>query len=217
MDIISVAQRRYSTKEFDSTKSIDPQSMEQIRLLLQLSPSSTNIQPWHFIVATSAQGKARIAKATQGFYAFNEQKVLNASAVVVFCSRTAADEDFMNHLSDKEQLDGRYANDEFRAQNHAGRAAFANMHLFDLKDQQHWFDKQLYLNLGNFLLGVAALGFDALPMEGFDAKSLAEEFHLFEKGFTPSVLVAVGYHTATDFNLTLPKSRLSADEIIEQI
>lgn len=30
--------------------------------------------------------------------------------------------------------------------------------------------KQVYLNVGNFLLGVAAMGLDAVPIEGFDAR-----------------------------------------------
>ncbi|MFI3215006.1 MAG: nitroreductase family protein [Eubacteriales bacterium] len=91
------------------------------------------------------------------------------------------------------------------------------MHKYDYKDFQHWADKQVYLNLGNFLLGVAALGLDAIAMEGLDLKVLDEEFGLREKEFTSSIVVAVGYHKESDFNKDLPKSRLSKEEIIERI
>ncbi|MFI3305757.1 MAG: oxygen-insensitive NAD(P)H nitroreductase [Rikenellaceae bacterium] len=215
MDIINVLQSRYSAKEFDATRKITPELMEKIKTLLRLSPSSTNIQPWHFVVAASDEAKSRVAKATQGFFSFNEAKVLNSSAVVVFSAKAAVDEEFMNHLSNTEDAAGRFAQPEFKAQNHAARGIFADMHKYDLKDQQHWFEKQVYLNLGNFLLGVAALGLDALPMEGCDMKVLNEEFGLIEKGFTASFIVAVGYHAESDFNATLPKSRLAMDEVIE--
>ncbi|MFR9503755.1 MAG: oxygen-insensitive NAD(P)H nitroreductase [Rikenellaceae bacterium] len=217
MDIIESLERRYSTKEFDAEKGVDRSTVDKLKLLLQKSPSSTNIQPWHFVMASSQEAKRRVAKATQGFYHFNESKVLAAPLVIIFASRVAAEESFMDHLSDKEEADGRYATEELKASGHAGRAIFANMHLYDLKDQQHWFEKQTYLNLGCFLLGVAALGLDALPMEGCDLKVLTEEFGLIEKGFTASFIVAVGYHAESDFNSMLPKSRLAISEIIEEL
>ncbi len=46
------------------------------------------------------------------------------------------------------------------------------MHRKDLHDDAEWMAKQVYLNVGNFLLGVAALGLDAVPIEGFDAAIL---------------------------------------------
>ena len=62
MDIISVALKRHSTKAFDASKKLTPEQAEQIKTLLQYSPSSTNSQPWHFIVASTEEGKARVAK-----------------------------------------------------------------------------------------------------------------------------------------------------------
>lgn len=217
MDIITTLKTRYSTKEFDSTKKLTEEQVSSLEDLLQLSPSSTNIQPWHFVIATTDEGKQRIAKGAQGFFAFNEAKVLDASAVVIFASQIDLTDEHLNNVLEKEDADGRFPQAEFKAQNHGGRSVFANMHKLDYKDFQHWADKQVYLNLGNFLLGVASLGLDALPMEGVDLKVIDEEFGLREKGFTSSVVVAVGYHKDTDFNKDLPKSRLSKDEIIERV
>ena len=217
MDILNVLNTRYSTKEFDNTKKLTTEQIGQLEDLLQLSPSSTNIQPWHFVVATTEEGKKRMTKGTQGFFAFNEQKVLDASAVVIFSSKVDLTEEYLSKVLEKEDADGRFPQKEFKAQNHGARSIFANMHKLDYKDFQHWADKQVYLNLGNFLLGVAALGLDAIAMEGFDLKALDEEFGLREKGFTSSFVVAVGYHKKGDFNRELPKSRLSKEEIIERV
>lgn len=64
MDIVSVALKRYSTKAFDATKKLTAGEAEQLKTLLQYSPSSTNSQPWHFIVAStdgreSSRGESR--------------------------------------------------------------------------------------------------------------------------------------------------------------
>lgn len=217
MDIIKLAKERYSAKEFDNTKQLTDQQLEQIEDLLQLSPSSTNLQPWHFVIAHTQEGKERIAKGTTGFFEFNENKVLDASAVIIFASMVDLKEDYLHHLSEIEDADGRFVNKEFKEQNHGGRSIFSYMHKLDYKDFQHWADKQVYLNLGNFLLGVAGLGLDAIAMEGLDLKLLDQEFQLREKGFTSSIVVAVGYHKENDFNKTLPKSRLRKDEIIERV
>ena len=83
MDIISVALKRHSTKAFDPAKKLTAEEAEKIKTLLQYSPSSTNSQPWHFIVASTEEGKARVAKSAAGTYVFNERKMLDASHVVV--------------------------------------------------------------------------------------------------------------------------------------
>ncbi|MCZ4696402.1 oxygen-insensitive NAD(P)H nitroreductase [Ancylomarina euxinus] len=216
MNITDIANWRYSTKEFDPSKKISEKDFDKIKTLLRMSPSSTNIQPWHFVIANTEGGKERIAKGTQGFYQFNEQKVKDASHVIVFCARTDADDEYMLHLLETEDKDGRYPNDEIKQMVFGARNIFAKMHKYDYKDQQHWMDKQVYMNMGNLLLGVAALGIDALPMEGVDMKALDEEFGLREKGFTAIGVVSLGYRKESDFNMPnkTPKSRLPEEEII---
>ena len=162
MDIVSVALKRYSTKAFDATKKLTAGEAEQLKTLLQYSPSSTNSQPWHFIVASTDEGKARVAKAASGTYVFNERKILDAS-------------------------------------------------------HDQWMAKQVYLNVGNFLLGVAAMGLDAVPIEGVDFAILDEEFDLKAQGYTSLVVVPVGHHSVEDFNATLPKSRLPQSTTITEI
>ncbi|WP_027420286.1 oxygen-insensitive NAD(P)H-dependent nitroreductase NfsB [Crocinitomix catalasitica] len=210
---------RYTAKEFDTTKKISDTDIEQVKALLRMSPSSTNIQPWHFIIAETKEGKERIAKGTQGFFHFNEPKVLNASHVVLFCSRITADEDYMQHVLEVEDKDGRFPNEDIKKGMYSGRNIFADIHKYDLKDLQHWMEKQVYLNIGGFLLGVASLGIDATPMEGIDVKALDEEFGLRAKGFTAVAAVSIGYRAESDFNSTdkTPKSRLPESEVFTNI
>jgi nitroreductase/dihydropteridine reductase len=215
MNVIDILNWRYSTKEFNPTKKISEEDFSKVKTLLQMSPSSTNIQPWHFILASDEDGKKRIAKGTQGFYQFNEQKVMDASNVIVFCARTEANKEYMKHLLEVEDQDVRYPNEEIKQMVFGARNIFADMHKYDYKDQQHWMEKQVYMNMGNFLLGVPSLGIDALPMEGVDMKLIDEEFDLRAKGFTAVGVVSLGYRQESDFNTPdkTPKSRLPQEEI----
>lgn len=217
MNIIKTLETRYSTKEFDPNKSFTKTDIDNLESLLQLSPSSTNVQPWHFVVATTEEGKKRVAKAAEGFFSFNQPKVLEASAVVVFAGINHIDEEYLLKVLASEDADGRFAQEQWKNDTHMGRSTFVDFHKYDFKDAQHWAEKQLYLNLGNFLLGAAALGFDALPMEGLDMKALDAEFGLREKGYSSAIVVAVGYHKESDFNKDLPKSRLPKEVIIDRV
>ncbi|MGL4580982.1 MAG: oxygen-insensitive NAD(P)H nitroreductase [Shewanella sp.] len=215
-DLSFFAKKRYTSKAFDPTKTIAADKIAEIKTLLQYSPSSTNSQPWHFILASSAEGKALIAKSTENF-AFNTQKILNASHVLVLCTRSQLDEAHLLNVLEQEAKDGRFADEAGKNSQHAGRSFFANMHKHEMKDAQHWMEKQVYLALGTLMLGASVLDIDACPIEGFDPVVLNQTLGLREKGVGASVIVALGYHSEDDFNAKLPKSRLAQEVIFTEI
>ena len=214
MNLTEILKERYSTKEFDPSKTISDEHFSQLKDVLRLSPSSTNLQPWHFIIANTKAGKERITKGTQDSFQFNTAKIMDASHVVVFCSRVDADQPYLDSILEQEDKDGRFKQQEFKDQMKAGRKKFTDIHKFDLKDLPHWLEKQVYLNMGALLLGAAALGIDAVPMEGIDTNALSEEFDLKEKGYIAIAVISLGYRKATDFNAALPKSRFPEERII---
>lgn len=217
-DITHYLHNRHTVKAYDADKKISNDNVEKIKELLRFSPSSTNAQPWHFILASTNEAKERIAKANEDMYPFNNPSILAASHVVIFCSRLAIEEDHLSKVLAQEEKDGRFPEQEHKDGMDTGRKFFINIHKHDYKDVQHWMDKQVYLNIGQFLLGVATLGIDATPMEGIDIKSIDKEFGLREKGYTSLVAVALGYHhPEEDYNAKLPKSRLPYSEILTEI
>jgi nitroreductase / dihydropteridine reductase len=218
-DITYYAKKRHTTKAYDPNRRIPDETVEKLKELLRFSPSSTNIQPWHFVIASTQEGKERVAKATEK-YPFNRPSILNASHVVVFTSRLAVDEDYLQHVLEQEDKDGRFNTDKetHKPAMHGGRSLFVNLHKQDFKDVQHWMDKQVYLNLGQFLLGAAALGVDATPMEGIEIPVLDAEFGLREKGYSALFVVPLGYHDPEqDYNASLPKSRLPYSDILTEV
>ena len=214
MNLIDIAQKRYSTKVFDPDKKIPDAQFEQFLSLLRLGPSSVNSQPWHFVIAHTPEGKARLRSGTRDTNAFNDAKIQNASHVILFCVKTGIDDGYLNHILSQEERDGRFTGPSFKKEDmQKGRARFTNLHRYELKDTQHWMEKQVYLNLGTVLLGAAVLGIDAVPMEGIDRNALDAELGLREQGYAALVMVALGYHRESDFNATLPKSRRPPEEV----
>lgn len=218
MDIGRIALSRHTCKAYDPVRKIPADQVEQLKTLLHNSPSSINSQPWHFIMASSEEGKARIAKATQHpVYSANGPKILNASHVVVFCARTTMDEAHITTITDREDRDGRFPDPDAKTVQFKSRSFYVNLHRYDLKDTQCWMEKQAYLALGTLLLGAASLDIDATPIEGFDPRLLNEELGLRDKGLTSVVIAALGYRSGEDFNAKLPKSRLPVTAVISDL
>lgn len=217
MDIVQIARNRYTTKAYDRTRTIPQAVIDRLRELLRLAPSSVNSQPWHFVVAATAEGKERIAQSTDAGFSFNSPKVRDASHVIVLATRIEPDASHQQALLDQEERDGRFINDAARSAQSGARASYTNLHRFERKDVAHWYEKQTYLALGTLLLAAASLGVGATPMEGFDADVLDRELGLREKGFTSTVIVALGYSGADDVNARLPKSRLPAEAVFTDL
>ncbi len=217
MNIKEILHSRYSTKSFDPSKKISAENMEQVKELLQMAVSSTNLQPWHFIISESEEGKNRIAKAAVGHYSFNIEKVTKASAVIVLCAKQDISNEYMLKLLEKEERDGRYQSSDIKDKVHQVRMASVENHRNNVKDLEPWLEKQVYINMGSLVLGLAAMGIDALPMEGLDMGILNQEFSLEEKGLKAVAVVSLGYRLEEeDFNVPskMPKSRLNKEDII---
>lgn len=218
MNISNAMQTRYATKVFDQNKTICDEDVVQLLNVLHLAPSSVNTQPWHFIVASTEAGKARVNQGATGAYAYNAPKVTACSHVIVMCSKIHMDNQYLAELLEQEEQDGRFtSNPDFKDTYHKVRSTFVDLHRFELKDTQHWMEKQVYLNLGALLTSAAAMNIDALPMEGFDFPALDREFSLREQNLAPIAVVALGYRSTEDFNANLPKSRLPKTQIFTHI
>lgn len=214
MDIATLARTRRTAKAFDPTRKLPAPLVEQLLVLLRFSPSSVNSQPWHFIVVGTEAGKARIARAAQGAYAYNAPKIQAASHVLVFCVRTGLDEAQLEAILAQEEQDGRYPAPEDKVQQRQTRLAYLNLHRTERQDLRAWMEKQVYLALGTLLFAAAAADIDACPMEGYDPRILDEELGLPARGLASVALVALGYRGAGDWNARLPKSRLPRDAVL---
>ncbi len=214
MELHNIIRTRYTAKAYNREKKVSDTDLEMIKDLLQYSASSTNMQPWHFIIAKSDTAKEKVLKSVKE-YPFNAPKVADSSLTIVFAAKTDIDENYLQHILAQEEKDNRFKNADAKKGQHAGRSMFSNFHKYKFKDWQHWAEKQIHLNVGNLLLGTAIMGLDSTTIEGFDPQIVDEEFGLRQKGFAASLLVTLGYSADDDFNKSLTKSRLPQSETIE--
>ncbi|MEA3121012.1 MAG: nitroreductase / dihydropteridine reductase [Paraburkholderia sp.] len=217
MNLIDAIQTRHTVKAFEPSRSLPQASVDALLAVLHNSPSSVNSQPWHYVVASTPEGRARMAKATQGSYSYNEPKVANASHVIALCMRTDIDSAHLDAVLAQEERDGRFQIDGAKAGQDNVRRSYVDMHRYELRDVQQWMEKQVYLALGGLLASAAVLGIDATPMEGFDSRALDIELGLRERGCTSVVLASFGHRSEQDFNAKLPKSRLSREQVFSFI
>ncbi len=208
MNIAEIATTRRTCKAFDPKRKIPEATMADLRTVLRFAPASVNSQPWHFVVAGSDEGKAKIAATLAGNYAYNAPKVAKCSHVVVLCARTDLDDAHLAAVLASEEQDGRFPTPEGKAMQNNSRSFYVKHHRDDKNDLDTWVDRQIYIALGNLLMAAGALGVDACPMEGIDVQALDTALGLRDKGLRSVVMVALGYSGEDDFNAKLPKSRL---------
>lgn len=214
--LTDLATRRYSTKVFDASKTISQEKIDELKVFLQLTPSAINLQPWHFMIAASRESKNRIAQSAIGDNVYNVPKLKDASHVFVLCSRSNIDESYLTALTEQEKLDGRFPNLETEQMVHAMRSRAVAMHQ-EMNNLDRWVDGQIYIALGNLLVGANLLEIDACTIGGFDRKELDRLLGLSEKGLRPVMLVALGYRAKDDFNAATPKSRFTAENIFSEL
>lgn len=217
MNVAEIATTRRTCKAFDPTRKLTPETVEQLRTLLRFAPSSVNSQPWHYVIASTEEGKEKLAATLAGRFEYNAPKVRNASHVVVLCARRDLDDAHLQALIEQEARDGRFATPEAKEGQQNVRNYYATLHREQLNDLPQWTEKQIYIALGTLLFGAAALGIDACPMEGIDAAAVDAALGLEAQGLRCVLLTALGYGSAQDFNATLPKSRLPVASVISEI
>lgn len=217
MDLKNILNTRYATKKFDPSKRLTDEQLEQVKALLRWSPSSVNSQPWHFVLASTEAGKRRLAKGAEGVYAANYPKILDASHCVLFCAKTDISDAYLQQVTDQEDADGRFPAVEAKEMALKVRGFYADLHRKEWDDVACWTQNQVYLNIGNLLLGAGVMGLDAVPIEGVDLAVLNQEFDLPSQGLTAVAVVALGFRAEDDFNAQLPKSRFSEAQLFTQI
>lgn len=210
MNIVEIANERYATKHYNKVEKISDTKIEQLLTILRNSPSSVNIQPWHFFVVGNNAAKNKIISAITDF---NQPRITDSSHTIIFCMKTTIDDDFLQTLLDQEEADGRFPSKDFKKAQDKGRRSFVKKNNSTPQSLMTWESNQLYIALGQLLFAAKAIGIDSTPIEGFDSNKMDKILGLKEKGLKSVVVVALGYHSDNDGNADRPKSRLPAEKI----
>ena len=99
----------------------------------------------------------------------------------------------------------------------AGRRHFVGLHSHSVSDTLAWETAQAYIALGFILFASAGMGIDSTALEGADFDKLDEILGLRKRGLRSVVAVSLGYRSEDDSNAKRPKSRLSKEDLFEEI
>lgn len=211
MNIIDVAKSRKTCKAYDTSRRLTSAQIEDIKTLLRYAPSSVNAQPWHYFLIESDAGKEKVLP---GFMEFNRSKVVDSSITIIFAVKNTLGNTYAELITEQEDKDQRFSDDAGKEAVAAGREKFIMLNSNSQEQLNKWTEKQAYIALGTLLLGTAAMGLDATPIEGLWLEELDKILDLPNKDLHSIVAVTIGYsNEAEDYNAKLPKSRLPSEKI----
>lgn len=205
MALLEQLKWRAAIKQFDNTKKLTQQQVDDLLAAVQLSPSSAGLQPYRIIVVDDPETRLKLREA-----AYNQAQITDASQLIIFAAETVVDEELVKRYIDliaatrnvdRGQLTGfeQVINGSISAKTPEERLV--------------WAQKQTYIALGVLSAAAADMQIDACSMEGFSPAAFDEILGLKEKGVTASVIAAVGFRSDEDVYSKVAKVRKPANEL----
>lgn len=203
---------KHLTRYFDPGRTIPEDTLQQLLRFLRSTPSSVNVQPNHFYVLATPEGKQRLADNLGERFQDNAEKILNASHTIILTTRADVPDSHIEAVFAKERADGRFPDPSKQQRWEAMTRDFLTLRGYGYKDLNHWMEKQTYMAVGLTMMAAAALGVEATPLEGFDPATVDKAFTIRETGHSTTVLLALGYPDPQKV-YTNPISRFDADRL----
>ncbi|MFC7370159.1 nitroreductase family protein [Fictibacillus iocasae] len=178
-EAIRVMTERSSIRHYDKNKKLSEEALHEILELAGKAPSAWNLQHWRFIVITSEEQKEKIFPI-----AYQQQQVLDASAVIVVIGDTEA------HKVAPEVFAGAPAQARDTLLSNIN-GAYARGREFGEREAL----KNASLGAMQLMLAAKALGVDSCPMTGFDHDGIVEALNISER-YIPVMMITLGYPSA---------------------
>lgn len=166
---------RHSVRKYEPGAVIPDADLTRILELAVSAPSSWNLQHWRFLVIREEANKQKLLSL-----AYNQQQVVDASAVIIVLGDLQANlvtaDVYANAAPEvrdmmTSQVNGAYAGNPQIARDEAIRnGSLAAMQL---------------------MLAAKTLGYDTVPMGGYDAAGVVREFGIPDR-YIPVVMIPIG-------------------------
>lgn len=199
MNFLEKMKSRYTVKKYNPQEKISEDKIQQLKEIVQLSPSSINSQPWNFVFVSDPDVKEKLGEASY----WNKEKIVESSHLIVFR--------VLKHSEDFEkQIEGRLPEGSVNFYKNfvktKGEAAIKS-----------WMGHQVYLSLGVLLAACAEMGIDSTPMEGIDPGQY--DIILNNEKYETLFAVALGIKAENDSNQPniTPKTRQSKEQVIVEL
>ena len=188
MNYLEILKFRHACKVFDESKKISAGEFDFILEAGRLSPSSTGLEQWDFLVVQNEELRQKIREAS-----WNQVQITSCSHLVVILAKVAEVKSVGEYV--EKMIDRR---DDKSPEMIAARKKFYGDFLggrFHGDDElvYHWSSKQCYIAAANMMTAAASLGIDSCPIEGFDEAALNKILGLDTSKQRVSLIVPFGY------------------------
>ncbi|MCM3129575.1 nitroreductase family protein [Paenibacillus provencensis] len=197
-DFFNLIRERQSIRSYDPRVTISEKELRAILEDAVLAPSSSNLQPWRFIVVNDPAVKEKLMPIAN-----NQQQVVDSAATIIV-------------LGDKEaykRADEIYDRSVELGMPQASRDAYVPRMLEYYRTMSEETARSTAEIDGGLvsmqlMLAAKARGYDSVPMGGFSHERLIEEFKI-PSHLIPVMLISIGKAAKPG----LPKSRLPLDRV----
>lgn len=200
---------RAAVKEYNKDEVLSEGEVMSLLDVVRMAPSAYGLQPYKLMLIENKDMREKLRAASYG-----QAQVTDASHFVVFVSKINESDkdvdDFVDAIIAK-----RGVTKEILASYEGMMKGF----LSSLSDEgkKAWAAKQAYLGLGTLISAAAISGIDASPMEGFNPAEYDAMLSLTEKGYTASVICALGKRIENENYAALPKVRKEMTDFVERV
>lgn len=199
-DFYSVIQERHSVRQYDPTVKISREEMKEILADATLAPSSSNLQPWRFLVIDEQELKEKLYPIAN-----NQEQVLQASAVIAVLGDKKWYEkgEKIYNLSQE----AGYMTEEVKQRFiHTAQNIYSNM---SDSVKESIIDVDAGLISMQLMLIARARGYDTVPMGGYNKAKFMEEFKI-PSNYRSVMLIAIGKAASA----ARPTVRLPLEDVV---
>jgi nitroreductase family protein len=185
MNYLEILKFRHACKIFDESKKISAGEFDFILEAGRLSPSSTGLEQWDFLVVQNKELREKIKAVS-----WNQVQITSCSHLVVILAKIKEVKVGSSYI---DKMIARRADKNIEAI--AARQKFFLLSNFKNDDELtfQWSHEQCMIAATNMMNAAASLGIDSCPMEGFDRHALNEILGLDESEKRVAILVPFGY------------------------
>ncbi|QPH95956.1 NAD(P)H-dependent oxidoreductase [Campylobacter concisus] len=185
MNYLEILKFRHACKIFDESKKISAGEFDFILEAGRLSPSSTGLEQWDFLVVQNKELREKIKAVS-----WNQVQITSCSHLVVILAKIKEVKVGSSYI---DKMIARRADKNIEAI--AARQKFFLLSNFKNDDELtfQWSHEQCMIAATNMMNAAASLGIDSCPMEGFDRHALNEILGLDESEQRVAIVVPFGY------------------------
>ena len=205
MNYLEILKFRHACKIFDESKKIGAGEFDFILEAGRLSPSSTGLEQWDFLVVQNKELREKIKAVS-----WNQVQITSCSHLVVILAKIKEVKVGSSYI---DKMIARRADKNIEAI--AARQKFFLLSNFKNDDELtfQWSHEQCMIAATNMMNAAASLGIDSCPMEGFERHALNEILGLDESEKRVAIVVPFGYR----LNPQPEKLRRQRSEVVNWI